>query len=97
MQSLRAGIDQLAKTLSRFQSLSRHNINASLLDEMKTIAERYSNNVVDIKSTVYRLHKAMRSVVNNLNSISSLLQSDTRMLRLVPVSLCMITKKPPKA
>ncbi|MBF8276637.1 MAG: hybrid sensor histidine kinase/response regulator [Candidatus Brocadiaceae bacterium] len=86
MQLLRAGVDQLAKTLSSFQSLARHNINASLLDEMKTIVERYSNNVMDIKSTVYRLHKAMRSVVNNLNSISSSLQSDTRMLRLVPVS-----------
>ncbi len=86
MQSLRAGIDQLAKTISGFQSLARRNSNASLLDEMKNIVERYSNNVMDIKSTVYRLHKAMRSVVNNLNSISSSLQSDTRMLRLVPVS-----------
>lgn len=86
MQSLRAGIDQLAKTISSFQSLARRHDNANLLGEIKNIAERYSNNVMDVKSTVYRLHKAMRSVVNNLNSISSSLQSDTRMLRLVPVS-----------
>ena len=86
MQSLRAGIDQLAKTVSSFQSLVRHNDSANFLGEIKNIAERYSNNVMDVKSTVYRLHKAMRSVVNNLNSISSSLQSDTRMLRLVPVS-----------
>ena len=86
MQSLRAGVDQLAKTISCFQSLARHNDNTNLLSEIKNIAERYSNNVMDVKSTVYRLHKAMRSVVNNLNSISSSLQSDTRMLRLVPVS-----------
>lgn len=86
MQLLRSGIEQLAKTISSFQSLARHHGNSNLLGEMKNVVERYTNNVMEIKSTAYRLHKAMRSVVNNLNSISSSLQSDTRMLRLVPVS-----------
>ncbi|MBM4055705.1 MAG: hybrid sensor histidine kinase/response regulator [Planctomycetes bacterium] len=82
MQALRGEVEQLTKTFSHFQSMMRFNGDSLY----KNVIDESMNNIAGIKKIANRLQKGIRSVVNEMNSISSSLQNDTRKLRLVPAS-----------
>lgn len=77
-----------AQSSGATQQAASINETTPTLTEIKATANQTLEKAIALgkSAELTRLHKAMRSVVNNLNSISSSLQSDTRMLRLVPVS-----------
>ena len=86
MQSVRGHVEGLSALWSRVRKVLKRNGNDELSSELRQIMTNSMDTMQALDDVSGRMHKDMRGTTNRLGFISTALQGDMRMLRLVPAS-----------